>query len=184
MADYIAYGRTNEFCVTDEEKFKKLLKGFPSGTQIDISIDDHNVIRHFIGSLNGPLEWYKAASDVPDIKEMIINETDFYDRNGELIPAGTDLDNCEELYDKDGNLLFDRFDPDDGDCDLTNFVKKLQNILPPKEAFVYIEAGHERLRYVGGYAIFATNCNIESTSFEKWAENLAVSRGINKLQWD
>ena len=184
MADYIAYGRTNEFCVTDETVFKKLLRGFPSGTITDVNVDDHNNVRHFIGSLNGPLEWFSPASDIPEIKEMIVNEADFYDKNGELIPEGTDFDDCNELYDKDGHLIFDRFDPDDPDTDIMGFVKRLQDILPPDEAFVYVESGHEMLRYVGGYELFATRSNIESTSFEKWASDLAASRHVNKIKWE
>lgn len=184
MADYIAYGRTNMFRVTNEEKYKQLCKGFPSGIETDIEIDKLGNIRHFIGSTIGPLEWYKPASETPEIKEMILAETDFYDKNGEFIPAGMSLDDCDELYDKNGNLIFDRFDPEDGECDLYNFIERLQEILPSDEAFVYVETGHEKLRYVGGYAVFATNCNIESTSFEKWANKLISDRKMKPIIWD
>ena len=183
MADYIGCGRTNMFRVTDEKKYKDLITGFPDNTIFDTEIDKFDNIRHFIGSNDGSLEWYKPASQISEIQERIAEKKDFYDKDGNIITPDQPLDAYSELYDENGSLIFDRFDPEDGDCDIMGFIHALQDILPPDEAFIYVESGHQKLQYVGGYSIFVTNCNIESTNLEKWANNLVAQRGINKLIW-
>lgn len=37
------------------------------------------------------------------------------------------------------------------------FLEELQQILPDDEAFIYQEAGHEKLRYVTGWAVVVTS---------------------------
>lgn len=70
------------------------------------------------------------------------------------------IDYCEQ--DKDGNY-------DDPDFDL--FAKQLQEILPDDEAFVLLEVGNEKLRYVTGYAIIITKNNIRSIDLTEVARN-------------
>ncbi len=40
--------------------------------------------------------------------------------------------------------------------DLDDFYEEIQKILPEDEAFILVEAGHEKLRYVVGYVIVVT----------------------------
>ena len=46
------------------------------------------------------------------------------------------------------------------------FISELQKILPDDEAFIFFEAGHEKLNYVNGYTTIVTRSNIENISLE------------------
>ena len=56
------------------------------------------------------------------------------------------------------------------ECDWEKFVTELKKILPDDEAFIYIEVGNEKLRYVNGFVIVVTNKKIKSMSLDNWAE--------------
>ena len=49
----------------------------------------------------------------------------------------------------------------DFDLDFDAFLKEIQQILPDDEAFIYMETGHEKLRYVTGHAVVATKNAVE-----------------------
>lgn len=49
----------------------------------------------------------------------------------------------------------------DDDYDFDQFLTELQKILPDDEAFIYMEAGHEKLCYINGFSIVVTKDNIE-----------------------
>lgn len=53
--------------------------------------------------------------------------------------------------------------------DMELFYTELQKILPDDEAFILIEVGHVKLRYICGYADIITNKNMESISLEDLA---------------
>ena len=55
-------------------------------------------------------------------------------------------------------------DEGDYDYDFDIFLKELQAILPEKEAFIYMESGHEKLRYITGLSIIVTKDKIESVN--------------------
>lgn len=62
---------------------------------------------------------------------------------------------------------------DDYEYDFNTFLNKLQKILPDDEVFIYMEAGHEKLRYVSGYVIVMTNKECKSMSLNAWARQQA-----------
>jgi hypothetical protein len=62
---------------------------------------------------------------------------------------------------------------DDYDYDFDLFLKELQKILPENEAFIYMESGHEKLRYITGLSIVVTNDKIDSIDIRSSALNLA-----------
>lgn len=64
-----------------------------------------------------------------------------------------------------------RVDPDDEpDCDgMDGFYEALQEILPDDEAFIFMEAGAEKLRYVTGYVVVVTAKKIRYMSLADWA---------------
>ena len=67
---------------------------------------------------------------------------------------------------------------EENDCDnygydFDKFLQELQKILPDDEAFIYFEAGNEKLKYVTGIAIVCTSKEIKSMSLESWAVNQA-----------
>lgn len=49
------------------------------------------------------------------------------------------------------------------------FLEELQKILPDDEAFILMESGHEKLRYVTGYVVVCTSKEIKSMSSSTWA---------------
>ena len=55
------------------------------------------------------------------------------------------------------------------------FLEQLQKILPDDEAFIYMEAGYEKLRYVNGFCIVVTNKEIKTMYLDEWAKMEAKS---------
>ena len=51
---------------------------------------------------------------------------------------------------------------EDYDYDFDLFLEELQKILPDDEAFIYMESGHEKLRYITGLSVVVTKDKIES----------------------
>ena len=82
-------------------------------------------------------------------------------------------DEMNELYDSDGDIVFER---SDGDGCFDTFVKELQKILPDGECFAYEEVGHEGFRYFCGMACVATNKKVKwcdtSSFIEKTSKKL------------
>lgn len=64
-------------------------------------------------------------------------------------------------------------DEEDWECDFDEFITELQKILPDDEAFIYMEAGNEKLRYVTGFVMVVTKNEIKSMSLASWAKEQA-----------
>jgi hypothetical protein len=144
------------FRVTDEDAYNKLLNGL-AGEDIytENETGKDGKIKHFIGAY-GSLDWFAPASDNEDVKEFI-KDNNVYDENGNEVPVDM-IDNYEELYDKDGNEVYDKFGGRNlDDASLDRFFNALQKLLPDGEVFVYTESGHEKLRYVSGSVLVMTN---------------------------
>ena len=76
------------------------------------------------------------------------------------VPAISDeSDGCDEDYDYD--------------YDFDGFLSELQKILPDDEAFIYMESGYEKLRYITGIAIVVTKNKIETVDIRSGAVALA-----------
>jgi hypothetical protein len=76
------------------------------------------------------------------------------------------IDEFDDLYDENGKCIYSRWDDIADLDDKDSFISKLQKILHPDDAFVYIEAGHEKLRYIEGSAVVATRDNMRYTSLD------------------
>ena len=168
--NYDATVRTNYFRVTDEEKYNNLIKGLSSFE--DFTETRNGQIFHGFGSYE-PMEFYKTPSMTENMKPYINND-ECYVKNiitGEYIKTSemvnNDIDTYEQIYDKDGNIIYDR---DEQTPDFNLFVSLLQQILPENECFVYMESGHEGLRSVNGYALVATNNEIRYGSISKFVD--------------
>ena len=70
-------------------------------------------------------------------------------------------------------ILNDDESDDDYDYDFDGFLEELQKILPEDEAFIYMESGHEKLRYVTGISIVVTKTKIETLDIRSGAIALA-----------
>lgn len=57
------------------------------------------------------------------------------------------------------------------------FLSELQKILPEKEAFMFFESGHEKLRYITEYVTICTKNEILTLSLE----NIAISKAKELL---
>lgn len=64
-------------------------------------------------------------------------------------------------------------DEDDREYDWGEFIEELKKILPDDEAFIYMEAGHEKLRYVTEFVLVVTNKETKSMSLDRWAKEQA-----------
>lgn len=72
-------------------------------------------------------------------------------------------------------------DPETHDFIFDNFINELQKILPDGEIFIYMESGHEKLKYVTGVVIICTNKEVKTLSLQEWAieqAKLLVGRDI------
>ena len=76
----------------------------------------------------------------------------------------------------------------DGDILCDRSLEKLQDMLPDDQAFVYIEAGNEKLRYVVGYVAVVTNQSLEVVDLASWAylkaEELLVKQNGPDFEFD
>ena len=70
----------------------------------------------------------------------------------------------------DGNP--DWLDEDDTDG-YEDFLNQLSKILPKDEAFVLIDVGHEKLRYLSGFATIVTNKDIKYVDLTNTAQTVA-----------
>lgn len=52
-------------------------------------------------------------------------------------------------------------DPINDESNLDYFLDELQKILPEDEAFIYTEAGHDKLRYITGASLVLTSKSID-----------------------
>ena len=67
----------------------------------------------------------------------------------------------------------DEDDFDDCNYNFDQFLTELQKILPSDEAFIYMEAGNEKLRYIEGFSVVVTKDNIESIDIRNEALKVA-----------
>ena len=70
----------------------------------------------------------------------------------------------------DGNP--DWLDEDDADG-YEDFLNQLSKILPEDEAFVLIDVGHEKLRYLSGFATIVTNKDIKYVDLTNTTQTVA-----------
>ena len=64
-------------------------------------------------------------------------------------------------------------DEEDSEYNWDEFITELQKILPDDEAFIYMESGYEKLRYVTGFILVVTSKEIKSMSLDSWAKEQA-----------
>lgn len=74
-------------------------------------------------------------------------------------------------------------DYDDEDYDFDQFLAELQAILPENEAFIYMEAGNEKLRYITGFSVVVTKNDIASVDIRSAALEIA-KRLLNDKKFD
>ncbi len=70
---------------------------------------------------------------------------------------------------------------EDADADYGKMIKEIQKLLPDGECFVLVNSGHEKLRYVSGGAVFATNKEVRYHALLDWVESQAKELGTDNF---
>ena len=181
MADYVSAHRTSYFRVTDEDAYEKLCKGLV-GVDEFFSKEKPDGLYHGFGGFQPAQYSIPPSQNDEIIKRLKENKPIYKIRYHKGAPYGakaaydllpltpeelTKIDSdFDELYDENGKCIYERWD-DIADLDSDDgFISKLQRLLHPDDAFVYIESGHEKLRYVSGSTIIATRDNMKYMSLD------------------
>lgn len=93
--------------------------------------------------------------------------------DGEIYDFTTVNDNGDKVhgFGMYGDILYDKDDEDRFDC----FIDEIREILPPDDAMIIIQVGHEGLRYTTGWALVATKKESKFMSLEDMAIECAGS---------
>ena len=102
---------------------------------------------------------------------MLENDEKFYDRNHNLIPeTGKTLNDYELIFNEENEIVYDIDDAYQDDS-FDRFLDELQKLLPDDDCFVYMESGHEKLRYITGYALVMTSTTRKEMSLDTFINN-------------
>ncbi len=80
-----------------------------------------------------------------------------------------------ELLDEEGNFIGHEY---------ISLVEEIQKLLPDGEVAVFIEGGHEKLRYVVGECWVVTNQECRFLDLATWAREQAKELGKEHIQLD
>ena len=166
MANYECTIRTNYFHVTDEKAYEELMRWISAEDFFDISkTESDGKVLHGFGSY-GSMSFYPSAMENDEVKAHISSGHIIYDENGKEVPLDK-INEYDVLYDGCGDQIFDRYCQDDN---FDYFITKIREILPEDEVFVYMEAGHEKLRCVDGFVLVASVKEVKGISFAEFIE--------------
>ena len=167
MANYYGAFRTNDFRVTEEGKYSDLIKGL-SGEDLyfEEKKDKEGRPLHFIGGCGGISYAPSLTAEDKRLKPYLDRGETLYDEDNKPIDF-SHRHYVEQAYNKDGKLIADAMD----DNDFDKFLYGIQALLPEGEAFTFTEVGHEKPRYVGGWAVVVTKDKIEWVNLSSWTED-------------
>lgn len=179
MADYMSAHRTSYFRVTDETAYADLCKGL-IGVDEFFSEEKPEGLYHGFGGFQ-TAQYTTPPSQHPNIIKRLAENKPICTLTHTSPPYANEdtctfnpltdeelknIDEFDDLYDENGKCIYSRWDDIADLDDKDSFIPKLQKILHPDDAFVYIEAGHEKLRYIEGSAVVATRDNMRYTSLD------------------
>ena len=186
MANYYGTARTNYFRVTDEAKHRFLFARLSGEDSIkDFSKEKEGEIWHGFGAYSN-IDYLA----IPTLSEFMKEEAYKNAKSYVYSYENTETDKIDEemlnLYvvdiftdEKMGSPLYIQLSDDFNDCKdsycygFDAFISELQEILDPRDAFIYMESGYEKLRYVTGYAICVTKDKVENVDIINWAEEIS-----------
>lgn len=160
--NYTGVSRTNYFHVTDMDKFNILAEGL-SGEFIEITHKDTDETMFCILA-DDTMSYHAPASAHPEDWDY---EDHIYDVDGNEIDKAK-VDEYAQIYDADGECIFDR---KEGDDEWDKFTEELIKIIPEDECFVYMESGHEGHRYISGFAQVITHNGSKSVNLSTFVED-------------
>ena len=116
-------------------------------------------------------EYIDLPLETETIKNMLENDEKFYDMNHNLIPeTGKTLNDYELIFNEENEIVYDIDDAYQDDS-FDRFLNELQKLLPDNDCFVYMESGHEKLRYITGYALVMTSTTCKEMSLDTFINN-------------
>lgn len=83
-------------------------------------------------------------------------------------------------YSSVGELV--KENPDDEGVQYISIIDEVQKLLPDGEVAVFMEAGHEELRYVSGYCWVLTNKELRFHNMTVWAREQAALLGKQDIK--
>ena len=157
MSTYSAICRTNYFKVIDKEKYQELIDC------INNKIEFHSKAGNGFGaygelSIKIPPSKLKTNTEL----QQAIDNNAVFNEDGTHINI-QDIDTLDLLFDKNNNILYSAYEDGIG---IEDFIQELQPNLPEGECFIYIEIGHENLRYLSGTATIATRNDIQYVTLD------------------
>ena len=171
MANTYYYTRTNYFRVTSEEAYRKYFRCLRAEDLEDFTKTEDGVVYHGFGGYSC-IEYCDVEAAIKDVYEE--ENGDVFNENGELLDLETALKQTE-LYDQDGHCIFDESDADSSD----ELITEIQKLLPDGECFVLQEIFHQKLKFVNGYAVVATNKEVKHISLSSFVDS-AIEELVGK----
>ena len=171
MANTNYYTRTNHFRVTSEEAYRKYFRCLRVEDLEDFTKIEDGVVYHGFGGYSY-IEYCDIEAAIKDVYEEENGEV--FDENGDLLDLETALKQTE-LYDQDGHCIFDECDADSSD----ELITEIQKLLPDGECFILQEIVHEKLRFVDGFAVVATNKEVKHISLSFFVDS-AIKELVGK----
>lgn len=165
MANYECSYRTNYFRVSDEEKYKKIISDFSAEDFHDFFENGKHCFGGY-GRLFYEPSISVPAQEWPAVQKVYEAGKTLFDESGAIV-EWDDLDMYNSLYDEEGDCIWEN---ERGENDFDAFLSEIQSILPEGECFVYLESGHEKLRYVEGIAIVVTKNACKSISLSQYVD--------------
>lgn len=136
MANYYGNTRTNYFRVIDEKKFKSI---------VDSICSYEDTVEYWSQKKNDETYYAFGAQDsIQGICDC---------------PACNSCEGCEHKDLEDNEIC--QSCNCEGDYSYEKMVNELQKVLHPEDAIIIVEAGYEKLRYVGGNTTIITSAKIE-----------------------
>lgn len=186
MSNYNAVFRTSYFCVTDEERYKELARGFPRGVSHFGKEEDGKTF-HAFGDFSS-FEYHVPASVSYDVPVLFEEGVAVFNSDGKQVSI-EEVDNYDVLFDSalpDRNVIWDRNQEEDYGEGFDWFVAELQKILADDSAFVLIESGYEKLRYIDAFVWVVTKKQVRCSSLDDYiAKSLGemLSDDAPLVQW-
>ena len=168
MADYYTVFKSNHFDVTDEKYYKNILRGIVCNDFINkLDLSPQQAFGGY-----GDAGYYPLASQSETIQELMSEDIEFFDENGDNTPDIADIDYYDKIYDSIGNILWDRFD-DDGNLEyLDLFYEALQNVIDDNTKIAIHTISHEKLKDVHSEIVVITKDSIDYNTSQQFIDDL------------
>lgn len=172
MSYTVTTGTSNYFHITDKERFDQLISGLVAES-VSIETDSNNNNPRYKISAEDTLKWYAPASMSDNFTSYCDAHPEalLYDENDNIIDI-LEVDKYEQIYDADGNILYNRYENEDDTSedpwDWDRFIDELIKIIPDNEAFIWTEVSYSGNTSVGGFVDIVTHNGKANFDMPSW----------------